>query len=101
MSADDGSFTIADPSILPLRNGVDYSVEDDTEKLLATDRRELRGQGVDVDYLTTDQLLLRRLRELTGPYGTPDPALSKGGMYRRTFNPNFGQRPVKLRQGDE
>lgn len=100
MFDDDGTFGVTDPSILPLRSGVDFSVEDDTERLLADDRRRLREQEQEVDYLTADQLLLRRSRELIGPYGAPDRALSRG-MYRRAFNPAMGQRPVNLRQGDE
>lgn len=101
MFTDDGLFEVSiDPGILPLRTGVDFSVEDDAEKLLADDRRALREQGQEVDYLSNDQMILRRQRELIGPYGTPDRALSKG-IYRRAFNPNIGQRPVKLRQGDE
>jgi hypothetical protein len=98
MFGDDGSFEVSTESrVLPLRTGVDYSVEDETEKLLADDRRELREQGLDVDYLTTDQLLLRWSRELIGPYGAPDRAISHG-MYRRAFNPAMGQRPTNLKQ---
>jgi hypothetical protein len=99
--AEDGRFdTAPPPSILPLRSGVDFSVEDDAEKILAEDRRRLRAQGLDVDYLTADQLALRWSRELIGPYGAPDRALSHG-MYRRAYNPWAGQRPVKLKQADE
>jgi hypothetical protein len=97
MFSDDGSFEVSTESrVLPLRTGVDYSVEDETEKLLADDRRELREQGLDVDYLTTDQLLLRWSRELIGPYGTPD--RGSVGMYRRAYNPCIGQRPTNLSQ---
>lgn len=100
IEGDDEEYELAGPSILPLRDGVDYSIEDETEKLLAEDRREMRATRLSPDYLTFDQLLLRRNREIVGPFGAPDRALTKG-MYRRSFNPNMGKRPTKLKQGDE
>lgn len=88
------------PAVLPLRNGVDYPVEDETEKLLAEDRRLLRSLDptVEFDYLTPDQLTLRHNREVIGPYGVPD--RNHGGMYRRSYAERKA-RPVKLKQGDE
>jgi hypothetical protein len=100
----DDEYQMQDPAILPLRSGVDFSLEDDADRLLARDRRELRAmhmRGGDLPViLTTDQLALRRAREVIGPYGAPDRATSSG-MYKRVYNPLAGQRPTKLGTGEE
>lgn len=103
MSDDDDVYRVPDAQIIPLRNGIDFTAEDEAERILAEDRRRMRENHVTPDYLTRDQELLRRSREVLGPYGVPDrPTGSSGpGMYRRTFNPFFGKRPVKLKQGDD
>lgn len=102
MFDEDDEYHIAEPSIMPLRSGVDFSVEDRTEALLADDRRTARAQGQPViaDYLTPDQITLRHAREVIGPLGVTDPSMVHG-IYRRAHNPMAGQRPTKLRQGDE
>ena len=99
-----GEYAAPDPVVLPLVSGMNWGAEDEAEKILADDRRKARAENVipDPDYLilTRDQELLRRSREVLGPYGAPDRAVASG-MYRRAYNPLAGQRPVKLRQGDE
>ena len=100
MPNDESEYELEEPCIMPLRNGIDFSLEEKTEKLLAEDRREMRAMHVPLDYLTVDQMLLRRAREITGPYGAPDGALTHG-MYKRRYNPNMGQRPTKLKNSDD
>lgn len=97
-----GEYSLGDPRNLPLRSGIDWSSEDEAERILTTDRRAPE-MPLDPDYqiLTRDQELLRRQREVLGPYGAPDRSAGPSGMYRRAFNPLAGQRPVKLKQGDE
>ena len=85
------------PRILPLRSGVDYSVEDEADRWLADARRA--GDGDDC-YLSKDQMNLRRAREVYNHHGQSDAALV-AGLFRRCFNPQFGQRPGRSRMRSE
>ena len=84
------------PRILPLRSGVDYSLEDDADRWLADGRRADGGGGAGDNYLSRDQMNLRRAREVYNHHGLSDEALI-AGLFRRCFNPTFGQRPNRGR----
>jgi len=76
-------------SLLPLKSGVDYQLEQIANELLTQDRS--RGN---VDWLSEDQLELRARREIGNHIGLADAALI-AGMYRRAYNPLAGTRPGK------
>ncbi len=74
---------------MSLRNGVDWKLEEDADRLLADGRRN--DPVSKTDYLSKEQLALRRSKEVLNGNGVPDASLFSG-MYRRCFNPLFGQR---------
>lgn len=80
-------------------SGTNYAVEDEADRLLAAGRRS--SESVDkTDYLSPEQLALRKSKEVLNHHGVPDGRLFTG-MYRRAFNPESGQRPVRLRSHDD
>lgn len=82
-----------------VRDGVDYGLEERADQFLASGRRENRDSDPR-DWLTREQLALRRAKETYSPNGMPDSRLVRG-IYRRAFNPLAGQRPKGRQQGDE
>jgi hypothetical protein len=84
---------------LYLRNGDKNQIEEDAEKLLAKGRRDDESKDK-TDYLSREQLILRRNREVYSANGIPDGALISG-LYKRTYNPEFGNRPSRSRGGDD
>lgn len=85
---------------MPLLSGVNYSVEDEADRLLAAGRRGTTRLADKTDYLSPEQLALRKSKEVLNHHGVPDGRLFSG-MYRRAFNPDAGQRPVRLRSHDD
>lgn len=84
---------------LYLRSGDKNAIEEDAEKLLAKGRRDDESKDK-TDYLSREQLILRRNREVYSANGIPDASLISG-LYKRTYNPEFGNRPGKTRSGDD
>jgi hypothetical protein len=85
------------PRPMPLRNGVDYTIEEDADRLLADDRRR---NGVQDDYLSKDQMNLRRQKEIYNVNGVSE-EMMYSGLFRREHNPLFGHRPTGLRSRDD
>jgi hypothetical protein len=89
------------PCVLSLRSGESHAVEDDAEKRLA-DGRRTTSQTMDerTYYLSREQVALRQSKEVLNMHGVPDGRLMQG-LYRRAYNPEAGNRPHGMRQGDE
>lgn len=85
--------------ILSLRSGDRNATEEDAERLLATGRRKQVCDPADV-YLSREQMILRRSKEVYNMHGTPDASLVRG-IYRRAYNPLAGQRPTGSRNNDD
>lgn len=83
-----------------MRTGEQYDVEDEAERRLAEARRTLPANDDDPVYLSREQEILRRQKEVMNVNGVPDGRLMQG-LYRRTHNPMTGQRPRGSRQGDD
>jgi hypothetical protein len=75
---------------IPLRSGDGNAVEEETEKYLAAARRKNPKEST--DYLSRDQLILRQKKEVYNVNGMPDAHLMSG-MYKKVYNPQFGNRP--------
>jgi hypothetical protein len=87
--------------IMSLRSGDKNQTEEDAERLLAASRREQVAMcDPDDVYLSREQMILRRSREVFNMHGVPDASLVRG-IYRRTYNPLFGQRPSGAHKSDE
>ena len=85
--------------VLPLRSGDKNQIEEDAERLLARGRRQ--EEDVDkTEYLSREQYILRKNREVYSTNGVPDSSLISG-IYKRTYNPEFGNRPSKSRGGTD
>ena len=82
------------PRVLRLRSGKDESVEEEADRLLAQSREGVTALSEKRDFLTRDQLMLRASREVLNRNGFSDSSLMSG-LFRRTYNPLFGQRPHK------
>lgn len=78
---------------LRLKSGMDYSLEEMANRLLAESRKGITALRDKQDYLTHDQLMLRSQREVLVTDGIPDEAYHRG-MFRRVFSPTFGKRPT-------
>ena len=78
---------------LSLRSGIDWTLEEQADTLLARSKATL-GAPVDYQYLSGDQLDLRANREIGNHLGVADASLV-AGVYRRTHNPLMGTRPRK------
>lgn len=81
------------PKIMPLRSGERNQLEEDTERLLAADRRNSSSSDK-TDYLSREQLILRQKKEVYNSTGIPDASLISG-LYKRAYNPELGNRPRK------
>jgi hypothetical protein len=86
--------------VLSLRNGVDFSLEEQADHLLADGRRGANRASDTRDWLTKEQLTLRRQKEVYNSNGIPDGRLVCG-IYRRAFNPTLGCRPTKATKTSE
>lgn len=87
------------PKPLRLRTGGDsYSPgpknqhEEASERILADGRRGVKSMAEKTDYLTNEQYRLRWGKEVFNSNGVPDASLMSG-LYRRAYNPEFGNRP--------
>jgi hypothetical protein len=87
------------PQPLVLRSGEKINLEEDAEKLLAADRRKAESKDK-TDYFSREQMILRRNREVYSTNGVPDASLISG-MYKRTYNPEYGNRPNRSKGGDD
>lgn len=83
---------------LPLRTGDKNAVEEDANKLIADDRRA--NPGAETDILSGEQYMLRRSREVYNLNGVPDASLVSG-LYRRAYNPLYGQRSSGKKSADD
>jgi hypothetical protein len=90
-----------------LRSGGDsYSpgpksqVEEEAHKILAAERRGVTSMADKTDYLSCEQYGLRKSKEIFNHIGVPDASLMRG-MYRRAYNPEFGNRPGGQAKSDE
>lgn len=86
--------------LLSLRSGVDYKLEEEADKMLAESRRGVTSMSAKTDYLSKEQLALRQSKEVLNRQGAPDAAFMSG-MYRRAFNPLYGQRPKGKHTSDD
>ena len=77
---------------LNLKSGVDFSLEEEADQWLARSREGITALSEKRDFLTRDQLQLRASREVLNQNGFPDESLMSG-LFRRSYNPNFGHRP--------
>lgn len=84
---------------LYLRSGDKNQIEEDAERLLAKGRRDEESKDK-TDYLSREQLILRRNREVYSANGIPDGSLIRG-LYKRTYNPEYGNRPSRAKGGEE
>lgn len=75
-----------------LKNGVDFALEEEADRLLAENRKSISVISEKRDYLTKDQLQLRAQREITNQTGVCDESIVRG-LFRKAYNPNFGKRP--------
>lgn len=78
--------------VLPLRNGDRNALEEDTEKILAASRREKDNPEVRGEWLSREQYILRKNKEVYSSSGVPDASLISG-MYKKVYNPQMGERP--------
>jgi hypothetical protein len=86
------SSSLEPPRYLGLKNGLDYSVEEQADKWLAKGREGVTALCDKRDYLTKDQLQLRASKEVLNINGVPDEALFSG-LFRRAHNPLSNSRP--------
>lgn len=93
---EDDHPVVKKPGQMKLKSGPDWALEEEADRWLAEARRELNDPE-DRDYFTKDQLNLRSSREITNSSGVCDEALVRG-LFKRSYNPNFGQRPKKVRK---
>lgn len=93
---------------LPLRTGGDSlhttgrernPLDDEASGILAADRRGGAGEASS-HYLSREQYVLRRGKEVFNQTGTPDSSIVRG-IYKRSYNPEFGHRPGKGRAGSD
>lgn len=85
---------------LRLKSGEDYKLEEQAAALLAQGRIGITALCDKRDYLTRDQLDLRAQKEVLNSHGVAEEALYPG-LFRRSYNPLFGQRPKREWSGDE
>jgi hypothetical protein len=81
------------PAPLVPRVGVDFSLEEIANQILADGRKGITKLSDKKDYFTEEQLVLRQQREVYNSNGFPDKGIVCG-LYRRTYNPNMGKRPT-------
>lgn len=90
--------TVEEPEVkLGLRSGIDYTLEDMADALLAQARRERPKAEEDADpypVLSPGQMARRQAREVYNRNGTPE-AHFYSGIYRRAYNPKIHDRPPK------
>lgn len=75
-----------------LKNGVDFSIEQQADRWLAKGREGVTALCDKRDYLTKDQLQLRYSKEVFNINGIPDEALFRG-VSGRVHNPLAHSRP--------
>jgi hypothetical protein len=85
--------------ILPLRSGDKNQIEEDAERMLAKGRRQ-EDDADKTEYLSREQYILRKNREVYSTTGVPDSSLISG-LYKRAYNPEFGNRPNRVKGGDD
>ncbi len=91
---------ISTPCVTFLRNGTNYSLEEEAAQILANGRRGDLKLTDPKDWFTHEQLQLRLQREVYCTQGQPDASLTSG-LYRRAYNPLAGQRPTRLSGGED
>ncbi|QIG58372.1 hypothetical protein SEA_SKOG_220 [Gordonia phage Skog] len=92
-TADDGEQALT-PRLGSVRMGVDFDLETLADEFLRESRQGLTRLADKQDYLTAEQLDLRRGREVYNSNGVPDVHISSG-LYRRAYNPLAGKRPTR------
>lgn len=84
-----------------LRSGDDYKCEEAAAVILAKSREGITALSEKRDFLTADQLKLRYQKEVPNQNGFSDESLMSG-MFRREYNPLFGNRPgARMHSGEE
>jgi hypothetical protein len=86
--------------ILNLRCGEDFSVEEEANRWLARSREGITALSEKRDWLSYDQLQLRRSREVFNRNGIADEELVSG-LFRRAYNPMANSRPSRRGHQDE
>lgn len=99
MSCFDSSY-LDPPSVLSLKSGMSYKVEEEANKLLAQGREGVTGLAERRDYLTDDQLALRASKEILNSQGVPDASICSG-LFRRAHNEFAGKRPRSFHHHQE
>lgn len=86
--------------VLPLRSGDKNAIEEDAERILAASRRGKNGPVVIDEWLSREQYILRKNKEVYSASGVPDASLISG-LYKRAYNPEFGARPSKTKKASD
>lgn len=81
-------------------SGVDYKLEQQANELLKESRRGITALSAKKDFLTEEQLKQRKDREVYNANGVPDVHIMSG-LYKRSYNPLAGLRPIGLRPSEE
>ncbi len=97
---EEGVERMAPPRAMTLRSGVDYTLEEAADQMLAESRRGVTSMSAKTDYLSKEQLALRQSKEVMNRQGVSESAFMSG-MYRRAFNPLFGKRPKGNKTSDD
>lgn len=79
-------------SEFPLRSGVNYTLEEQADAILAEGRRGITKHSEMKDYLSPSQLERRLAREVYNGYGVADSRLVSG-MFKRVYAPPRRQGP--------
>lgn len=83
-----------------VRTGIHTDLEKQANELLRQSREGVTALSEKKDFFTEDQMKLRYDKEVYNINGYPDPHICSG-LYRRSYNPNAGQRPVGRRHSEE
>lgn len=95
----DGHY-LSPPTLLRLKNGEDFALEQQAAELLAESRQGVTRLSEKRDFLTADQLRLRYQREVPNHIGICDESLVRG-IFKRDFNPLSGTRPSRRGHSDD
>lgn len=90
---------LAPEHALSLKIGEDRLLEEMAAAILAKGREGITALCDKRDYLTADQLALRASREVSNSTGFSDESLMRG-LFKRSFNPQFGKRPGRHMHDD-
>ena len=82
------------------KSGINFELEKEANALLRHSRQGVTALSEKQDFFTEEQMALRLQREVYNINGFPDPHINSG-LFRRAYNPNFGNRPVGRPNSEE